>query len=406
MSRAHRGRLRPSAAGALACLLLAHCALNEAAHAYVFNYTIAAAGGCPQPHRFDTVTSGKLINRRWSTSLGVAPLTILTGDQTALGRLNEIEESITASYSAWANVAGTSLVPAKFNALQRTTTQNACTNDAGTNFDGLNTVCLNQSSNLFAASLGVLAFTRVVSSDILGETLGASGPSVFIGEILDADVLFRPGEASVTFATPSALPSNPNAFDFESVLTHELGHLFGFSHSAVWRAMMFPFAPARGTFLGDRPSPGALDAPLAEDDRAGLRVLYPGATSFGTISGRILPANPFSLATIPEPSPGAPVTGIFGAHVVALDADTGEVVAAALGGWSCDPANLPTRFDGFYAIGGLLLGRNYKVYAEPLDAPVSAGDMASATSMLCRAPGNACHVPQVNANFPTRVRPP
>ncbi|PYT69836.1 MAG: hypothetical protein DMG39_17570 [Acidobacteria bacterium] len=46
----------------------------------------------------------------------------------------------------------------------------------------------------------------------------------------------------------------PKAYDFESVLTHELGHFLGFSHSAVWSAMMFPFAPAPETISGTRPS--------------------------------------------------------------------------------------------------------------------------------------------------------
>jgi hypothetical protein len=61
----------------------------------------------------------------------------------------------------------------------------------------------------------------------------------------------------------------------ESILTHEMGHALGFSHSAVWSAMMFPFAPTVGTFSGTRrSSQGQPDAPLGEDDRTGLRVLY------------------------------------------------------------------------------------------------------------------------------------
>lgn len=387
----------------LAVFLLLHAAVT--AEAYVLNRTIAAAGGCPQINRFDVITAGKMINRRWSTSLSTAPVSVRTVDQTPAGRLNEIEQSVATSFAVWVEVTGTSLVPTRVAALQRTATQNACSNDAGTNFDGLNTICFNQSSATFAAGAGVLAFTRVVSSDIPGETLGPSGPSAFIGEILDADVLLRPADPNIAFATPAALPGNPTAFDLESILTHELGHMLGFSHSAVWRAMMFPFAPAPGSFLGDRPTMAAPDAPLGADDRAGLRVLYPGATPFGSISGFVTPANPLSLAGLAEPSPGRPVTGIFGAHVVAVDADSGEVVAATLGGWSCNAADLPTRFDGFYIIEGLPLGRNYKVYAEPLDGPVMPGDVAGATGALCRSPGNACTVPPVNSTFTTRVRP-
>jgi hypothetical protein len=62
--------------------------------------------------------------------------------------------------------------------------------------------------------------------------------------------------------------------------------------------MMFPFAPAPGTYSGVRPSAQVPDAPLADDDRTGLRVLYrdPGDTLYvGSIQGHIIPANPISL---------------------------------------------------------------------------------------------------------------
>ena len=94
-----------------------------------------------------------------------------------------------------------------------------------------------------------------------------SPPSTFIGQILDADSLFLPGDPSVAFATPSALSLNPNAYDLESIVIHELGHSFGFNHSGVWDAMMFPFAPAPGQFTGTRPTAQSPDAPLSDDDR-------------------------------------------------------------------------------------------------------------------------------------------
>ncbi len=86
---------------------------------------------------------------------------------------------------------------------------------------------------------------------------------------------FNPSGSMGTFATPAALASTPTAYDFESLMIHELGHTLGFSHSAVLAAMMYPFAPAPGTFSGTRPTPQQPGAPLGEDDRTGLRVLYP-----------------------------------------------------------------------------------------------------------------------------------
>ena len=129
----------------------------------------------------------------------------------------------------------------------------------------------------------------------------------------------------------------------------------------------------------------------------------------GSISGHILPANPLSLPTQP---PG--VTGIFVAHVAAVDNATGAVVAGTLGGWPCSGPG-PAQFDGFYILEHLPVGtaQSYKIYAEPLDGPVDAGEVRSTTAALCRNgttdPGwpaqFACTVAAVTTNFTTRVRP-
>src|ERR1700680_4518716 len=148
-----------------------------------------------------------------------------------------------------------------------------------------------------------------------------------------------------------------------------------------------PTAPPPGTFLGDRPTQQKPDGPLADDDRAGLRMLYPDpgdTVNVGAIGGRVLPANPFALALEPETSMGQSVTGMFGAQVVALDADTSAVVAGTLAGWTCDPLNPPTVFDGTFQIERLPVGGNYKIYAEPFVGLVQPGDMSEAVAGLCR----------------------
>src|SRR5260370_3329333 len=103
---------------------------------------------------------------------------------------------------------------------------------------------------------------------------------------------------------------------------------------------MFPFAPAPGAFSGMRPTSQQPDAPLGDDDRTGLRILYPDpadALHSGSISGKIFPANPLALPTSP---PG--VTGVFGAQVVAVDAASGAVGGATLaGGGSTTPPPRP-----------------------------------------------------------------
>jgi len=285
---------------------------------------------------------------------------------------------------------------------------NACTNDSETNADGLNTICFNQASLAFSS--GVLAFTRVITANVPGASVGASGPAVFAGQILDADTLFR-NDGQATFATPGALgtTAGQGAYDLESLLAHEIGHWFGLDHSAVWRAMMFPYAAPPGQFLGSRPTAQAPDGPLADDDRVGIRVLYPDANdavNVGAVRGRVLPANAFALAALPAPSAGAAVTGIFGAHVVAVDADTGAVVAGTFGGWRCDAASPPAQFDGSYAIERLPVGHNYIVYAEPLVGLAAPGDFSVALGDLCNSGGTSeCDTPAVNLNVNSRIRP-
>ena len=407
------GQMKRNAAVLTALLFFWQAAGPGLMYGYVLSYTVGdlrlppgESGGtaCPHLNRFSTTTAG-VIDRRWSTSLGTSPVTILTTDQSPAGRLNEIDAALVESYSAWTGVTGTTLAGPALGPLNRTSTPQACQA-----IDGLNTICFNQSDLLFSGN--VLAFTRVVTSDIIGELpFPNNPPSSFVGEVLDADILVRPGDGAVMFATPAALGSNPRAFDLESIVIHELGHAWGFSHSAVWGAMMFPFAPPRSQFSGERPTAQVPDAPLTEDDRAGLRVLYPDPSDtvhIGSIEGRILPANPLSLAGL------VGVSGMFGAHVVLVDDATGGVVAGALAGWSCSGTG-PPQFDGFYRVERLPVGpdQRYRVFVEPLDGPVVDGNIAATTQSLCRNPTtdpgwpplSACTAPEVNSNFTTRIRP-
>ena len=362
----------------------------------------SVSGGSACPVASHEVIAPGAIAEQWSTVLGTNPVTILTQDQTAAGRLNEIEAVITQSMAVWTGVSGTTLVPGTFAAVTRTATQNACGSD------GVNSICFDQADGAFTP--GILAFTRVITADIIGVQVGTGAPSTQVGQILDADIYFDPGNSMITFATPAALATTPTSYDFESLMIHELGHTLGFSHSAVLAAMMYPFAPAPGTFSGTRPTAQQPDAPLGDDDRTGLRVLYPNPAdtiNVGSISGHILAANSLSLPASP---PG--VTGIFGAHVVAVDAASGAVIGAALGGWSC-AAPGPAQFDGTYEIGHLPVGHSYQVYAEPLDNTVYPSLVSPAIASLCRNPTTdagwpplqACVVPTVNTSFTTRMRP-
>ncbi|MGA8222733.1 MAG: matrixin family metalloprotease [Candidatus Acidiferrales bacterium] len=380
--------------------------------AYVAQSTIPLAGGCPQLDRWNLSVSSPL-NRRWSTSLSPMHTTVLTvAAAGTAAQLTEIEQVISDSYSAWAGVTGTTFnataFPGLIAPLASVSAANSCTNDAESNVDGLNTICFNQASMGFSS--GVLAFTRTITANAAGVSVGASATSAFAGQILDTDTLFR-NDGQAVFATPAALatPQGVGAYDLETLLAHELGHWFGLDHSGVWRALMFPFAPPPGQFLGARPTPQAPDRPLSDDDRTGIRMLYPDpndTVDVGTITGRVLPANPFALAIIPPPSTGRSVTGIFGAQVVAVDADTGAVIAAALAGWSCNPANPPVQFDGTYELDRLPVGHNYNINAEPLIGLVGPSDFSIALGDLCVSGGTTeCTTPAVDTNFNVRTRP-
>src|SRR5271168_3384374 len=200
--------------------------------------SISGGSACPVPAHH--LTAAGSIAVQWSTALSASPVTIVTQAQTASGRLAEIQQTITQTMAVWTGVSGTTLLSTTFTPLTQTPSQNAC------GPDGLNTICFDQADSAFTP--GVLAFTRVITTDRLGEQVGSSAVSTQLGQILDADIYFNPSGSNVAFATPQALAANPSAYDLESLLTHELGHFLGFSHSAVWGSMMYPYAPAPGTF--------------------------------------------------------------------------------------------------------------------------------------------------------------
>lgn len=119
----------------------------------------------------------------------------------------------------------------------------------------------------------------------------------------------------------------------ENVLTHELGHAYGLSHSGgLQSTMLFMESPEQ--------------AYLSCDEQAGIRAIYGGPAPSGSIQGRVVSART-----------GAPV---FGAHVVAISRLRGTAMATAL-----------TNTDGNYSISGLEAG-TYYLMAEPYYAGASA----------------------------------
>jgi hypothetical protein len=131
------------------------------------------------------------------------------------------------------------------------------------------------------------------------ETINTPLPSI----VFDADIAFNPKAQFSTSTPPLA-----NSFDLQSLATHEFGHALGLDHSGIAHAVMFP--------AGDTGQ--SQQRTLSSDDIIGISFLYPSsnfATYMGAISGQVAFSN---------------VGGIYAAHVVAIDAKTGNVVMDGL----------------------------------------------------------------------------
>ena len=237
-------------------------------------------------------------------------------------------------------------------------------------FDGINTI-------------GFLAEPDL--EGVLGLTLTTF--DTVSGEVIESDIFFNSVEA-----WSAAENGQTDRFDLESVAVHEAGHFTGLDHSALGyfeeqdgdvrlagaEAIMFPFAFDPGNIaLRD----------LRPDDIAGLSSIYPDggfATETGVLEGRVV-------------RDGA---GVFGAHVLALNPVTGEMV----GGFSL------TR-NGDFRIEGLEPGR-YVIRVEPIDDigidsffqdPSLPVDIAFGPSFLDRFVGVAAG--SASATFDLTVRP-
>jgi hypothetical protein len=165
---------------------------------------------------------------------------------------------------------------------------------------------------------------------------------VTTGELVESDIFFNSA-----FLWSASRQGVPNRFDLETIAVHEIGHFNGLGHSAIGEteqspggrnvtataAVMFPIAFGPGSIVNRVPQP---------DDSAGIFDLYAAAeptSRKGSISGRVTMNG----------------RGVFGAHVVAFDLNSGSLIG-----------NFSLNAQGQFAISGLSEGPHV-VRVEPLD---------------------------------------
>jgi hypothetical protein len=162
------------------------------------------------------------------------------------------------------------------------------------------------------------------------------------GAVIESDIFLNS-----SFAWSVAPGGQAGRYDVQSISTHEIGHLFGLSHSALGETELQPDGGRR--VLGKSavmfpiafPSGNIADRVLKPDDVAGISGIYstPAFNQLGSISGRVTLNN----------------AGLFGAHVTAFNPNTGVLV----GSFALDQ-------QGSFVIDGLTPGL-YVVRVEPLD---------------------------------------
>lgn len=249
-----------------------------------------------------------------------------------------IQQSLSAGFTTWMNaqVAGQSLTSLTVSGPTSSTLTDPVYDDCQ-NVAGFSDT---KSSDF---STGTIAFTQVST---VTRPSGSTGPFQYTCQssgatrtcklddcIADADIEFNPSVQFTTSPSPTA-----NTFSLQSVATHEEGHLLGLDHSGIGHTVMFPF--------GDSTAAGQ-QITLATDDAIGISDLYPSSnfsTSTGTISGTV------NLSG----------SGVFGAHVVAVDANTGNAVTDGI-----------TTSDGTYRL--VVPPGNYRVLALPFSPDADSG---------------------------------
>jgi hypothetical protein len=280
--------------------------------------TITAIADAPP-----TVEAAKTAELRWKkVTIPVAFSNSLLRQTPSIRPDSDIQGAIRRSLDAWEAVANIE--------FQVTWTDKLSVSPAGNAGDGTSLVTIAQTPE------NLLVFGGD-SDEISART------RVFFnrrGEISEADIVLNPYQQ---FSTDGSF----GTFDFESTLTHEIGHLLGLEHSTVVSATMNENQGKNGVFNLSGFSPRT----LSEDDITQIRAIY-GARDDEDCCGAI--EGKFTVSS------GKPVKGF---SVWLEEAETGRVAVGT-----------KTKADGSFLVKGLQANK-YRVYAQDLGGNFAGQDL-------------------------------
>jgi uncharacterized protein (TIGR03437 family) len=286
---------------------------------------------------------------------------------TVISEKSDPVSAIQAALAAWNGIPGANL---KFLPL-RTTDK---INDPN---DNQMTIVVGSTPADVSAVGGALAITVIQSAPY---TVGSDDGK---GVIADSDIIINP---KYLFSTDGS-----TSRDLQAVMTHELGHSLGMSHSGLLGAVMFQAASFNARYL-------------TADETGFAASVYAGAGSnLGTFNGKVVAADgspvQAALVTLMDQTAGTAVsalTGADGSYSLQVAAGNYIVYADPLAAGSLvQPANL-------YLTAATTVTTNFQTtmlggFASPTTVTLTAGGIANAPNLTVTAGSSALAWPYVGA---------
>lgn len=298
---------------------------------------------------------------------------------TGLASTSDLTSTLTTAFSLWSGAKYPAGSGPLVNTLAFTFDSTPSSQTAFNPSDCTNTIG-------FTTDLGtaIIAETEIVTQNAggaTGFTLGCPAGAPNAGTcpnevcISDADIEFNI-HTGFAFFTPDNASPPASSFDLETVATHEIGHLIGLDHSGLADAVMYPY--------GDTGSGGVKHA-LTTDDEIGSASLYKNTTSGiasqeGSITGNVTVGG----------------SNAFSAHVVAIDAATGNAITDTLTDTS---GNYHLRmFQGNYYVLVLPLGTD-DTGDSGTNGNTTIGNYHGSTCAYAATPASCTGLPANPTNF-------